>query len=116
MESEVGYYCEDYNDVNFAMLSAHFGNPEDVARDFIAELGESTITKSNSVKQRLLHLTFAVLILAAVLVASMVTYTHYKQQQTLDVHYIESITYEADLSSGATGPTYWVEYQSVDED
>lgn len=112
MEAEVLYYCEDYDGVDIAMLSKHFGEPEDVARDFLAELGESAITKSNTIKQYFMYLTFVIAILAA----SMVLYAHYKQQQALDVYYIESITYEGELSSGVTGPTYWVEYQSIEED
>lgn len=110
LEAEVIYYCEDHDDVDFSSLAEYFGNPEDVARDFLSELGESTLTKTNDIKQRLIHATFLIVIIATMFVAAVRIYTDYKQQQALDVEYIEAITFEGDISSYITGPTYSAEY------
>ena len=110
LEAEVIYYCEDHDYVDLATLSEYFGNPEDVARDFLSELGESTLTKTNDIKQRLIYFAILIVLMIAILVASVSIYTDYKQQQALDTYYIESITYEGELSPGATSPTFAVEH------
>ena len=111
MEAEVLYYCEDYDGVDIAMLSKHFGEPEDVARDFLSELGESTLIRSDSVKYKLRNIVIAVVIAASFVVVGWRIYISYKQQQLLDGYFVESITYEGDVNSYITTPTYIVEYE-----
>lgn len=116
MEAEVIYYCEDHDHVDLVTLSNYFGSPEDVARDFLSELGESALIKSNSIKFRLRNITIAFIIVAFFLIIGLKIFISYKQQQILDGYYVESITYEGELSPGATSPTYIVEYyHSKDE-
>lgn len=109
MEAEVVYYCEDHDYVDFSILSEHFGNPEDIARDFLSELGESTLTRTNNVKQHFIHFTILIVFLLAIIVAGVSIYTDYKQQQALDVYYIEEITYEGDVTPYASNPVYFAE-------
>lgn len=116
MEAEVIYYCEDHDYVDFAILSEYFGRPEDIARDFLSELGESALTRTNNIKQRLIYLTILIVLMLTILVAGVSIYTDYKQQQALDTYYIESITYEGELSPGATSPTYTVEHFTSEDD
>lgn len=116
LEAEVIYYCEDHDQVNLATLSNYFGNPEDVARDFLSELGESALIKSNSIKFRLRSITIAIIIVATFLILGLKIFISYKQQQVLDGYYVESITYEGELSPGATSPTYIVDYYHSEDD
>lgn len=108
MEAEVIYYCEDHDYVDFAALSDHFGFPEDVAKDFLSELGINAVNKSNKSKQYILYFIALVAVCVIIFAAVVETYANYKQQKALDVHYIESITYEGDVEQYATSPTYWV--------
>ena len=116
LEAEVIYYCEDHDDVDFVALSECFGRPEDVAKDFLSELGESSLTRANNFKQHLICITILIVIMATVLVAGVSIYTDYKQQQALDVYYIEEITYEGELTPDIAGPTYAVDSYYSEED
>ena len=109
MEAEVIYYCEDHNDVNFSSLTKYFGDPEDVARDFLSELGESTLTKSNDIKQHLIRIALLIVIVVIIFVAGIRIYTDYKQQQALDGFYIEEITYEGDVAPYTSDIVYFSE-------
>lgn len=110
MEAEVIYYCEDHDDVDFAMLSECFGNPEDVANDFLSEIGVQAVNTSNRTKQYILCFFISLAVVITIIAAVLETYTNYKQQQALDGYFVESITYVGELSPGATSPTYEVEY------
>ena len=109
LEAEVIYYCEDHNDVNFSSLTKYFGDPEDVARDFLSELGESTLTKSNDIKQHLIRIALLIVIVVIIFVAGIRIYTDYKQQQALDGFYIEEITYEGDVAPYTSDIVYFSE-------
>lgn len=101
--------------MDFAALEKRFGKPDDVAKEFLSELGESALTKANSIKHKLACFFIIVVITAVVLACGISVYADYKQQQALDSYYIESITYERELSPGATSPTYEVKF-FADED
>lgn len=106
MEDEIDFFCEDFDGVDFAALEKRFGKPEDVAKEFLSELGESALTRSGNAIFRLKHMAFAIVIAAAFVVVGLKIIISYKQQQVLDGFYIESITYENELTSDITGPTY----------
>lgn len=109
MEAEVIYYCEDYENVNFAALSEYFGKPEDVANDFLSEIGINSVSGSHKRKQ-FIQLAVIMLLFSVVLVfVATEIYANYKQQKALDGHFIESITYEGDIASYATIPVYLTE-------
>lgn len=110
MEAEVIYYCEDHDSVDFAALSDCFGSPEEVANDFLSELGSNAMNKANLVKQRILLVSAIFIIMAIVSFLGISIHTYYVQQTVLDSHYIESITYEGELTPDMTGPTYEAEY------
>lgn len=109
LEAEVIYYCEDHDDVNLAVLTKHFGTPEDVANEFLAELGVTAVNKVNTAKQHILIIFAAISIAAILLITSVEAYTNYKQQRIMDIHFIEEITYEGELSPNATAPAYWTD-------
>lgn len=115
MEGEIIYYCEDHDNVDIVTLSNHFGTPEEVADDFLSELGINEVTKSNLIRKRLLHLVATIIILAIILFAAVEIHAYYIQQQFLDSYFIESITYESESILDVT-PTYAVEdYYSEEE-
>lgn len=109
MEAEVIYYCEDHDDVNLAVLTKHFGTPEDVANEFLAELGVTAVNKVNTAKQHILIIFAAISIAAILLITGVEAYTNYKQHRIMDIHFIEEITYEGELSPNATAPAYWTD-------
>lgn len=104
-----------HDDIDINRLSAHFGSPEELADEFLSELGMNAVTKSNYIKQKLLYITAIAFIVATALIAITSSYTFYKQQQALDGHYIEAITYEEDKNPYATAPTSWeFEFESTE--
>lgn len=109
LEAEVIYYCEDHDDVDFVALSECFGSPEEIASDFLSELGANSINRATLAKQRAQYAAILILVITIVLVSGIIIYTAYKQQQALDVHYIESITYEGDVAPHIDGSTYWID-------
>lgn len=115
MEDEVFLYCEEHDDADIDTLVKRFGLPEEVANVFLEELGISTINTSNQIKRRVLYLAAIIVIAVIVLVSATVIYTSYKQQQALDVYYIESITYQEDVMPYITGPTYSANFYFSEE-
>lgn len=113
MEAEVIYYCEDHNDVDFATLSKYFGKPEDVAKDFLSELGESAAVEASSNKQKLIYFLITIV---SIVVVGLAIHISYLQHALPDVQYIESITYEGELSPGATSEAYKSEYYYSEEE
>lgn len=106
MEAEVIYYCEDHNDVGFTTLVEHFGTPENVAKDFLSELGENAATEAYSIKRKILYLSVAIILVIAI---GAVLHTSYVQHTLLDIHYVESITSEGNIATYATAPIYSAE-------
>lgn len=107
LEAELIYYCEDHDDVDFVALSECFGSPEEVANDFLSELGANTINKASLIRRRVMYLIAILVASVTILIAGVEIYIFYQQQQVLDVHYIESITYEENIEQYTTAPIYW---------
>ena len=116
LEAEVIYYCEDHNDVDFATLSACFGTPEDIADNFISELGTDEVRKIGRTRKRILYLIATFIIVTTILVIGVELYTYHIQQKFEDVQFIESITYEGELTPDVTSSTYATEYYYSEED
>ena len=116
MEAEVIYYCEDHENVDFAALAECFGQPDEVANDFLSELGSKTINKASLIRRRVMYLSVFTIVMATLIAAGVKIYAAYKQQQALEGYYIESITYEGELSPGATSKTYESEYYYSEEE
>ena len=106
LEAEVIYYCEDHENVDYTTLLECFGKPEDIAKDFLAELGGYAAIELTSAKRRIL---FIITLIAMIVVICAGVHTWYLQLKLLDVQYVESITYEGDISSYATSPDLWTE-------
>lgn len=113
LEAEVLYYCEDHDNVDFSVLSACFGKPEDVAKDFLSELGESAAIEANSNRQKFFFIFLAIILFVIVGIAIHIGYV---QHTLLDIQYIESITYEEDSNVYITGPTYALENGHSEEE
>ena len=102
-------YCEDHSNVDIDGLSARFGSPEEVANDFLSELGTSGLNKANSIGRSILYLASIFVIIGIILIAAIEIYTFYEQQQKPDVYFNEAVTYEEELSPAVTGATYWID-------
>lgn len=102
-------YCEDHSNVDIDVLSARFGSPEEVANDFLSELGISTLNKANSIGRSTLYLASIFVIIGIILIATIEIYTFYEQQKKPDVYFNEAVTYEEELSPAVTGSTYWID-------
>lgn len=116
MEAEVSYYCEDHDYVDLATLSEYFGSPEDVAKDFLSEIGVQAVNASNRTKNNILWLSISVAVAITIFAAVVETYTNYKQQEALEGYFVESITYEGDVNAYISSPTYAVEYDYNEDD
>ena len=109
LEDEVFLYCEDHGNVDIDGLSERFGSPEEVANDFLSELGTSALNKANSIGRSILYLTSIFVIIGIILIATIEIYTFYEQQKMPDVYFNEAVTYEEELSPAVTGSTYWID-------
>lgn len=115
LEDEVFLYCEDHEEMEMAGLTAHFGTPEEVANNFLTELAPAVRWKYERIRQRVFYAAIAIVLAAVLLVTAMEVYTNIKQQRILDGHYIESITRQVDTLPEVTGPTFWVEHFSSED-
>ncbi len=112
LEDEVFLYCEEHHDADMDALIDRFGPPEELAGDFLPEVNVSVVNEFMKTKRRILILICAVVITVSLLVLGAEIYTCFKRHQILDGYYIESITYEGDITPYITGPTYYVEHFS----
>ena len=102
--------------MDFAALAECFGYPDDVANDFLSELGANTINKASLIRQRFMYLSVFTIVVATLIAAGVKIYAAYKQNQALDGYYIESITYEGELFDSSTSSTYATDiYYSEEE-
>lgn len=115
MEDDIFFYCEDHSDADYSALAQRFGSPEDVAKNFQAELGGNAESKAVIAKQYVLFFFATVAITAIILAAGVEIYTNYKQRKALDGYFVESITYDSDVNAYITAPTYAVEYANSED-
>lgn len=106
LEDEVDFFCEDFDGVDFSILSERFGTPDDVAREFLTELGLEVVSSASRKRQHILYFAVSVIFLIAVFSAVVEIYTNYQQKQALDGYYVESITYEEDVTPYVISPSY----------
>lgn len=92
--------------MDVAVLESQFGTPEELAEEFLPEVNVHTVSRFVRSKHRVLFFLVAVLTAVVVAVSGMEIYSRYKQNQILNGEYIEKITYEEDISSYITSPTY----------
>lgn len=102
-------YCEDHSNIDIDELSVHFGSPEEVANDFLSELGTSALNKANSIGRSILYLASIFVIIGIILITTIEIYTFCEQQKKPDVYFNEAITYEGELSPAVTGSPYWID-------
>ena len=108
LEDEIHLFCEDFGSVSYSALEKRFGKPEDVAKDFLSELGESALIRSDGTLFRLNCAALVSVIAAALVIVGLSVSLYFKQRQVLDGYYIESITYDDQPTYPVTGPTYAV--------
>lgn len=92
--------------MDFTILSERFGTPDDVAREFLTELGLKAVNSASRKRQHILYFAVSVIFLIAVFSAVVEIYTNYQQKQALDGYYVESITYEEDVTPYVISPSY----------
>ena len=101
---DIEEYCEEHPDATEEALCRRFGAPEDVAADFVEDLGGSIAVNIQRRRNRIVTAVIVVL----VLVAGAVTVRQiWIQQLLLDFHWVESITYEADEPLEEPDEIYW---------
>ena len=106
MEDEVDFFCEEHDGADLTSLSERFGLPDDIAREFLDELGLQAVSSSNRKRQHILYFAVSILIIISVFSAVVEIYTYHQQQQVLDGFYVESITYEEDIAPYVMSPSY----------
>lgn len=104
LSEDIEEYCEEHPDATEETLCRRFGTPEDVAADFVEDLGGSIAVNIQRRRNRIVTAVIVVL----VLVAGAVTVRQiWIQQLLLDFHWVESITYEADEPLEEPDEIYW---------
>lgn len=104
LSEDIEEYCEEHPDATEEALCRRFGTPEDVAADFVEDLGGSIAVNIQRRRNRIVTAVIVVL----VLVAGAVTVRQiWIQQLLLDFHWVESITYEADEPLEEPDEIYW---------
>lgn len=104
LSEDIEEYCEEHPDATEEELCRRFGTPEDVAADFVEDLGGSIAVNVQRRRNRIVTAVIVVL----VLVAGAVTVRQiWIQQLLLDMHWVESITYIADEPLEEPDEIYW---------
>ena len=101
---DIEEYCEEYPDATEEALFRRFGTPEDVAADFVEDLGGSIAVNIQRRRNRIATAVIVVLVLVAGAVTARQIWI---QQLFLDSYWVESITYEADKPLEEPGEIYW---------
>ena len=104
LSEDIEEYCEEHPVATEEELCRRFGTPEDVAADFVEDLGGSIAVNIQRRRNRIVTAVIVVL----VLVAGAVTVRQiWIQQLLLDMHWVESITYIADEPLEEPDEIYW---------
>lgn len=104
LSEDIEEYCEEHPDATEEELCRRFGTPEDVAADFVEDLGGSIAVNIQRRRNRIVTAVIVVL----VLVAGAVTVRQiWIQQLFLNSYWVESITYEADEPLEEPDEIYW---------
>lgn len=104
MSEDIEEYCEEHPDATEEALCRRFGTPEDVAADFVEDLGGSIAVNVQRRRNRIVTAVIVVLVLVAGAVTARQIWI---QQLFLDSYWVESITYEADKPLEEPGEIYW---------
>ena len=104
LSEDIEEYCEEHPDATEEELCRRFGTPEDVAADFVEDLGGSIAVNVQRRRNRIVTAVIVVLVLVAGAVTARQIWI---QQLFLDSYWVESITYEADKPLEEPGEIYW---------
>ena len=104
LSEDIEEYCEEHPDASEEELCRRFGTPEDVAADFVEDLGGSIAVNVQRRRNRIVTAVIVVLVLVAGAVTARQIWI---QQLFLDSYWVESITYEADKPLEEPGEIYW---------
>lgn len=102
LSEDIEEYCEEHPDATEEELCRRFGTPEDVAADFVEDLGGSIAVNIQRRRNRIVTAVIVVLVAGAVTVRQI-----WIQQLLLDMHWVESITYIADEPLEEPDEIYW---------
>lgn len=104
LSEDIEEYCEEHPDATEEALCRRFGTPEDVAADFVEDLGGSIAVNIQRRRNRIVTAVIVVLVLVAGAVTARQIWI---QQLFSDSYWVESITYEADKPLEEPGEIYW---------
>lgn len=112
MEDDIFLYCEEHESSHITELTKHFGNPEDLAKEFLSELDRETVTKIHSSRTKMIFTVALVLIAFLLIVAIRDIYI---QNLFLDSYYVEYITRKGESQLNESQPIYGVETFAAEE-
>lgn len=104
LSEDIEEYCEEHPDATEEELCRRFSTPEDVAADFVEDLGGSIAVNIQRRRNRIVTAVIVVLVLVAGVVTARQIWI---QQLLLDMHWVESITYIADEPLEEPDEIYW---------
>lgn len=95
LENEVFFYTKD-SEVSLDMLYAQFGFPEEVAREFLSEMGAQTTDRYNRIQKKLKYLIVGTLAAILLFTAMIGVRTKLLRQQLPSAEVVASISYETE--------------------
>lgn len=104
LSEDIDEYCEEHPDATEEALCRRFGTPEDVAADFVEDLGGSIAV---NIQRRRTRIVTALIVLLVLVAGAVTARQIWIQQLFLDSYWVESITYEADKPLEEPGEIYW---------
>lgn len=102
LENEASRFCSRYSDANGAMLSQQFGTPEEVAKEFLSELGEQAVNRCTYTRNKLLRLTAGVILAAVILVMLIGTRTDLLKHMLPAKEFVVSISYDEESEGSSS--------------
>ena len=106
LSQDAALYCEDNPTATPEALAHQFGEPQEIAADFLENLGGSAAVKT---ERRNSLIRTAVVLLLAIVIGIVAVRQVYVQNLILDTTYIDSITEFIDEPIEENSPTYYHE-------
>ena len=94
LNTDIEEFADDYGDtLDKQSIEAHFGEPKDIAENFLATTDYAEVKKTFSTKKAVIICVAVACLIALIGITSYILYDHWRDEEYLKGHIIE-ITYE----------------------
>lgn len=96
LEAEVLFYCDDHSDASEDQLRKQFGSPDDVAQEFLSEVGIRAVKQYNNSQRNLWSLIAGILFVVILFASVLGVRTQLLKQQLPNEEIVAAIIYETE--------------------